>query len=213
MMAPDCERKEHMSNEKNARDRVPLWIDHDGGPCPSWLQGSDVIAIETNPDGRTIGLPVTIANWPMVRRFRISHEHWAVPAIENGFEPHRPTPLAAVSNFNSAPEDWDGCDVLLRDCTVETAMAERAANWGDSWSSPNGVIGYRKMRLRVEDSADLDEEEDAWPGDRLSIHLNQPCSIVVSGALMTIETKEFEITIMGDHASIVRKEEKTDEQP
>lgn len=103
------------------------------GVRPRWLRDDDFYFVndEAFPDKWFEGARY---DWHgLIKRIRIPEDHPAVPALRKGMEPWL--------GGDSAPEDWDGGQVLLRKGT--TTWAFDWLEWRHSGGSQD-IIGYTK---------------------------------------------------------------------
>lgn len=114
------------------------------GVRPDWLADDDAIWPRNSygryPEGNH---DVASSNWAWshIDAIRIPADHWAVPALKQGFTPW--------PGGDKAPADWDGGEVLLQPSLTREAETYTSAN-ERAWL-PEGrtgpyrrVIGYRK---------------------------------------------------------------------
>lgn len=124
-------------------------MEHELGPeisvdgMPSWLGSDELVKPRWGKDG---WYPYTtpancVASPERVTAILLRVDHWAYAVIAKGFEPW--------AGGDSAPDDWDGGDVLLR---------RGACGDGIRWHNvgvDDDIIGYRK---RMEP-----QQQDATP--------------------------------------------------
>ena len=111
----------------------PDWLADDDRFTPVGM-GGNVWSIDYTADG--------IPDWAYLSAIRIPADHWAVPALKQGFKPW--------PGGESAPSDWDGGHVLRRGGSpirpgswVASYESNSRWFWEDGAMSENDIIGYR----------------------------------------------------------------------
>ena len=106
------------------------------GERPAWLGDGDLcmIGMSDAPSGEPY--PADHWAWSVITAIRLPSSHWAYAAIKAGFEPWR--------GGDSAPEDWDGGDVLWKDGPLVKTGETQNYSWLWQHDSGPNIIGYRK---------------------------------------------------------------------
>lgn len=134
------------------------------GVKPDWLADDDVCDVRMPKQDywSSSGLMQKVAGWDWnmdpIYTIRIPADHWAVPALKAGFKPW--------PGGGSAPDDWDGGEVLLRYGDIDTPTSYDSDYWQRGYEgdperySDFDIIGYRpKSAEQVQPSAPALTEE------------------------------------------------------
>ena len=112
------------------------------GERPAWLGDGDLctIGMSDAPSGEPY--PADHWAWSVITAIRLPSSHWAYIAINAGFEPW--------GGGDSAPEDWDGGEVLKRAGYVCLTKDPKGPDWQRGYAgnlddmADLDIIGYRK---------------------------------------------------------------------
>lgn len=148
----------------------PIEVD---GVRPDWLR-DDVMVKDCDP-GKATHNVVRVAmhwDWQKVKAIRLpaSHPHYHKPTLPEGFKPWH--------GGDTAPDDWDGGDVLRRG---DPAYRIRPCSWlapyedNQRWTWENGhlafadIIGYRPKAEPEEEPTALCEATVRAVADRIEM--------------------------------------------
>ncbi len=107
------------------------------GTRPDWLSDDDMIDHPYWSDEGSFPIPVDVADWTRIETIRIPLDHWAVPALKQGFKPCR-----------EKPADYDGGETLWSNgCVTEEDENLGKRYWSRYTGYKDGyVIGYKPNR-------------------------------------------------------------------
>lgn len=109
------------------------------GKRPAWLSDDEVVWPVDAASETPWSNPYAVRDvhvWSLIT-IRLPADHFAYKALDAGFEPW--------GGGDSAPEDWDGGEVLLRNGW--TGLPSPASTWWSHFDSGSYIIGYRKSAL------------------------------------------------------------------
>lgn len=115
------------------------------GVRPEWLGDDELTVIKLSMDSYGTGpqeLHVQQIWWESTSAIRLHRDHPAYTALAAGFTPW--------GGGESAPDDWDGGEVLFRDGGVGTIFRSSVC-WNRDDPCHSDIIGYRKRAITNED--------------------------------------------------------------
>jgi len=122
-----------------------------GGPIevngvrPEWLGDDELTVIKLSMDSYGTGpqeLHVRQIWWESTSAIRLPRDHPAYNALAAGFTPW--------GGGESAPDDWDGGEVLFADGDAGSIFKDSPC-WNHDDPCPSDIIGYRKRAITNED--------------------------------------------------------------